>query len=661
MANEHEHEQSCSMCATDVFKERQVSWKRKKIAVIIVSASLLAAGLILDLVLFLKLPATILFIVMIGLTGYEIVPRGFSSIVKKRLDMNFLMFIAVIGAFLIGHGEEGATVLFLFYVAEFLEEWSVEMNRLSIGSLMGMTPEYAVVKKNGKEAYLHTHNIDVNEVIIVRPGEKIPLDGVVLKGESSVNQAPITGESVPVYKSMNDKIYAGTINETGFLEIKVTKKSEETLISKIVQFVEAAQKEKSPAERFIDRFTRYYTPVVIVSAILVAIIPVLILGLSFDVWIYRALTLLVISCPCALAISTPISIVSAITSSAKNGILIRGGSHMEEISRMKIFAFDKTGTLTKGKPEVIDIVPMNSNSNPTRKQIITWAAIAEKFSTHPLSSAIKRKADELVGKTPEPENYQYVSGQGNAAKFNEETILVGNRKLLKSNNIDLTNEADRLLKRLESQGKTATLVAKNGEVVGIVAMADILKDHSQETIKKLKLRNIETAIISGDNERTVKAIASQLGMNKYYADLSPEGKLRILEKLRIKYGRAAMVGDGVNDAPALAEADVGIAMGAAGSDAAIEIADVALMQDDLSKLPYLIDLSRQTTKVIRQNVLSSILIKGILAVLTMVGFVSLWLAVGVGDMGLSLAVIINALRMSLIRSNKNHEAVKGDQ
>ncbi|MFX1362655.1 MAG: heavy metal translocating P-type ATPase [Promethearchaeota archaeon] len=658
----HEHEQSCSMCATDMFKEKQVNWQRKKIAIIIASALLLATGLILGLILFLRLPATILFIMMVALTGYEIIPRGFSSILKKHLDMNFLMFTAVVGAFLIGHGEEGATALFLFYIAEFLEEWSVERNRLSIGSLMGMTPEFATVKKNGKEAYFHTHDIDINEVIIVRPGEKIPLDGVVLKGESSVNQAPITGESIPVYKSLNDKIYAGTINETGFLEIKVTKKSEETLISKIVQFVEAAQKKKSPSERFIDRFTKYYTPLVILSAILVAIIPVLILGLSFDVWIYRALTLLVISCPCALAISTPISIVSGITSSARKGILIRGGSHIEEISRMKIFAFDKTGTLTKGKPEVSNIVPINSNSNPTKEQIITWAAIAEKFSTHPLSSAIKRKADELVGKTPEPENYQYISGQGNVAKFNGETLLVGNRKLLKSNSIDLTSETDKLLKRLESQGKTATLVAKNGEVMGIVAMADILKEHSQETIRKLKLQNIETVIISGDNERTVKAIASQLGMNKYYADLSPEEKLRVLEKLRIKYGRIAMVGDGVNDAPALAEADVGIAMGAAGSDVAVEIADIALMQDDLSKLPYLVDLSRQTTKVIRQNVLSSILIKGILAILAMIGFVSLWLAVGVGDMGLSLAVIINALRLSLIRSKDRRESVKlGDQ
>lgn len=657
----HEHEQSCSMCATDVFKEKHVNWRRKEITIIVISALLLATGLILDIIFLLGLPAAILFIMMIGLTGYEIIPRGFSSILKKHLDMNFLMFIAVVGAFLIGHGEEGAIALFLFYIAEFLEEWSVERNRLSIGSLMGMTPEFATVKKNGEEVYSHTHDIDVNEVIIIRPGEKIPLDGVVLKGESSVNQAPITGESIPVYKSINDKVYAGTINETGFLEIKVTKKSEETLISRIVQFVEAAQKKKSSAERFIDRFTKYYTPLVILSAVLVAIIPVLVLGLSLDVWIYRALTLLVISCPCALAISTPISIVSSITSSAKNGILIRGGSHIEEISRMKIFAFDKTGTLTKGKPEVTNIVPMNSSSNLTKEQIITWAAIAEKFSTHPLSSAIKRKADELVGKTPDPENYQYVSGQGNAANFDGETILVGNRKLLKSNNIELTGEVDQLLKRLESQGKTATLVARNGEVVGIVAMADTLKENSQETIRKLELQNIETAIISGDNETTVKAIAGQLGMTKYYAGLSPEEKLRILEKLRMEYGRIAMVGDGVNDAPALAEADVGIAMGAAGSDVAVEIADIALMQDDLSKLPYLVDLSRQTTKVIRQNVLSSISTKGILAILTMMGFVSLWLAVGVGDMGLSLAVIINALRLSLIRSKTNYVSTKGDQ
>jgi Cd2+/Zn2+-exporting ATPase len=475
---------------------------------------------------------------------------------------------------------------------------------------------------------------------------------VIKKGFSLVNQAPITGESIPLSKQVGDEVYAGTLNGQGLLEIQVTKRAEETMISKIVQLVEKVQKQKSPTEKFIDKFAKYYTPSVILLATLVAIVPPMLFSAPFDNWIYRALTLLVVACPCALAISTPVSIVSGITSAARNGALIKGGTYVEEMSRMKVFAFDKTGTLTKGSPEVTDIIPIGHDSPQlTERELIVLAAGCEKYSTHPLSAAIIRKAEELGETIPDPEDFQYISGRGNIAKCNGGIILSGSRNLVKEKGVYFSLQIDEQMKKLESQGKTTTLVAENGEIKGIIAMADTVKEDAAETVRKLKEMGLKVVMISGDNEKTAKAIAGQLGIDRYFAELSPEDKLKIIDKLRREEKHVVMVGDGVNDAPALAKANVGIAMGAIGSDVALETADIALMHDDLSKLPYLFSLSKRTVKVMKQNIYYSILIKGSLAVLAVLGFVTLWLAVGIGDMGLSLAVILNAMRLSLIKDN----------
>jgi len=624
--------------------------ERKKVVTIIASATLLSLGLSIKFLLNEQAPATILFLAVVAVSGYQIVRRGLSSLLKKRLDMNLLMTLAAAGAFLIGHGEEGATVIFLFYIAEFLEDYAVEKTRRSVGALMKLAPELAIVKKDGKEVSVHVHEVGPKETILVRPGERIPLDGVVEKGFSLVNQAPITGESMPVSKQVGDEVYAGTLNGEGLLEIQVTKRIEETMISKIVQLVEKAQEQKSPTEKFIDRFAKYYTPSVVLLATLVAIVPPILFSSSFDNWIYRALTLLVVSCPCALAISTPVSIVSGITSAARNGALIKGGTYIEEMSKMKVFAFDKTGTLTKGRLEVTDIIPVGlSSSKLTERDLVVLAAGCERYSTHPLSAAIRRKAEELGKVIPDPEAFQYISGQGNIAKCNGGRILSGNRNLIKENGVYLNPQVDEQMMKLESRGKTTTVVAENSEVKGVIAMADTVKENAVDTVRKLKEMGLKVVMISGDNEKTAKVIAGQLGIDGYFAELSPEDKLKIIDELRREEKHVVMVGDGVNDAPALAKANLGIAMGAIGSDVALETADIALMHDDLSKLSYLLDLSKRTVKVMKQNIYSSILIKGSLAVLAVLGFATLWLAVGIGDMGLSLVVILNAMRLSLIK------------
>lgn len=649
----HSNEESCSLCATEVFEEKHPLWEKKKIALLIISAITLSFGLFLEFLTKEHTLATLLFMAVVGISGYEIVKKGLSSLLKKRLDMNFLMTAAAVGAFTIGHGEEGATVIFLFYIAEFLEDYAVAKTRRSVGALMKLAPESTTVKRNGEEVEVHVHVVSPGETIVVRPGERIPLDGIVRKGFSSVNQAPITGESVPLLKEVGDEVYAGTLNEEGFLEIEVTKTSDETMLSKIVKLVEKAQKEKSPTEKFVDKFAKYYTPSVMFLAVLVAVIPTVVFNAPFNEWIYRALTLLVIACPCALAISTPVSIVSGITSAARNGVLIKGGTYVEEMSKMKVFAFDKTGTLTKGKPEVTDIVPIShSSSILTQTDVVTLAATCERYSTHPLCVAMTRKATELGVAIPEPESFQYVPGQGNIARYDGDKIFSGSKKLLKKNGVNLTMEVEERIKKLESQGKTITLVAKNDRVTGIVATADTIKDHAIETVSRLKEMGLEVVMISGDNKETTKVIAEQLGIDNYFSELSPEEKLNIIDELRKNQKHVAMVGDGVNDAPALAKANVGIAMGVMGSDVALETADVALMHDDLSKLTYLVDLSKKTVKVMKENILSSIIIKGSLAILAVLGLVTLWFAVGVGDMGLSLAVTLNAMGLSFVRAKK---------
>ncbi|VVB77543.1 Copper-exporting P-type ATPase B [uncultured archaeon] len=628
----------CS-CGSEESIEKQPLWKQKKILIIFISLVVLGIGLYLEFFLKKDLFAQIAFFIVVLIAGYEIIKNALFSIFKLKFNMNVLMSLAAIGSFFIGHGEEGASVMFLFFIAEFLEEYASERAKKSIDSLLKITPETAVVLVEGKEKIKHVHEIKIGDIIVVKPGNRIALDGIVIKGISSVNQAPITGESMPVFKKIGDSVFAGTINEEGYLEIKVTKKSDQTIISRIAKFVETAQKKKSKTEIFVDKFAKYYTPIVILVAILTVIIPVFILGLSFQTWFYRALVLLVVSCPCAMAISTPVSIVSAITSAAKNGVLIKGGSYIEEIKKEKVIVFDKTGTLTEGKPEITDIIPLN---NYSKNELLTITASIESKSNHPLAIPIINKAQTEKIKLVNVSEFKSITGKGLKGKVYGKQFYIGKKSFFTEMNISLPNKD---IEKLENQGKTLVLISKNAHLIGIITLMDKLRDDSKETIKQIKDRGIITVMLTGDNKKVANAIAEKLGIDEVYSELLPENKAEIIDELLEKYKHVIMVGDGVNDAPALAKAHVGIAMGGNGSDIAIETADIVLMKDDLSKVVYLIDLSNKTMNVVRQNVTASILIKGSFAILALPGFIPLWLAVAVGDMGLSLGVILNALRI----------------
>ncbi len=634
----------CTICDEERESQPRI-WAGRKILLISISAALLLTGLIFEFILKRRFEAEILFISTAVISGYEIAREGLSSLLfRRRLSIDFLITIAAVGSFFIGHGEEGASVVFLFYIAEFLEEYAAERARRSIASLMELAPEEATVKREGREVKVPVQEVDVGETVIVRPGEKIPLDGEVIRGISSVNQAPITGESTPVTKQVGDVVYAGTINNEGFLEIRVTKRSSETLLSKIVKLVEEAQKMKSPTERFIDRFSKYYTPSVIFLAVCVATIPTFVFGMPFKEWFYRALVLLVVSCPCALAISTPVAMVSGITSAAKNGVLIKGSTYVEEINKVRVFAFDKTGTLTEGRLEVTDIISLGHPED----DILRIAASLEALSEHPIAKAITEKAKEKGVKLMMVDNFKAIAGKGVTGEIGGVPYYVGSRRLFEELSADFPDKEARLL---ENEGKTVIFVGNQGKVIGLIAVMDRIRDTTVLTMNELRRRGVKTIMITGDNERTARAIAEKIGIAEYHAELLPEDKVNIIAKLSDKYGYVAMVGDGVNDAPALARANVGIAMGAIGSDVSLETADIALMQDDLSKLPYLIELSGKTLEIVKENVIASILIKGSFAVLAFPGLITLWLAVAVGDMGLSLAVILNAMRLSLIKSS----------
>jgi Cd2+/Zn2+-exporting ATPase len=642
---DHEETLDCPSCTPDFSQEFTPIWKDRRILWILTSAITLSIGLVFRFILNFNVIAEIVFLLTAIMSGFEIAREGLSSlIVRKRMNIDLLIMIAAVGSFLIGQSEEGAAVLFLFAIAEFLEEYASERAQRSIMSLLKLAPEVATIRRDGEELEVHLHNINLNEIVIVRPGEKIPLDGEIVRGISSVNQAPITGESTPVTKHVGAEVYGGTINNEGFLEIKVTKRSDETMVSKIVKLVEEARRIKAPTEKFIDKFSKYYTPSVILMAIGVATIPTFAFDLPFNEWLYKALVLLVVSCPCALAISTPIAMVSGISSAARNGVLIKGSAYVEEINKIKVFAFDKTGTLTEGKLEVTDILGFGYS----REEVLLKAACLEAFSEHPIAKAINETAkEESRSKNIHTTNFRTITGMGATCEIDGEAYFVGSGRMFKEYSINFPQEK---VWELEREGKTVVLVGNENETIGLIAVMDRIRDNAFNSINELKNMGIRTEMITGDNERTAKAIAHRIGIDEYHAELLPEDKVNLIGNHLIQdYGHVAMVGDGVNDAPALAKANVGIAMGAIGSDVALETANIALMQDDLSKLPYLIELSKKIMEVVKQNVVASIIIKGSFAILAFPGLITLWLAIAIGDMGLSLAVILNAMRLSFIK------------
>ena len=610
-----------------------------------IAGILMAAGGLLEFRFNHKIMGQIVFAAVAILAGYQITLKGLGALLRLRLDMNFLMTVAAIGAFGIGHGEEGAAVLLLFAIAEGLEDYAADRARATIGKLLELAPLTARVRRNSREESLPTEQVQVGDIVLVRPGEKIPLDGLVRAGNSSVNQAPITGESVPVEKQPGDRVFAATLVNEGYLEIEVTKSSTETVLSRIVALVKEAEKKKSHAERFVGTFARYYTPSVVIAAVLVAVVPTLLFAQLFSTWFYRALVLLVVACPCALAISTPVSIVAALTNGARRGVLIKGGEYVEALRNARVFAFDKTGTLTEGK---LSVRKIESFRNVSEEDVLQVAAAIEEKSQHPIGQAIVEHARTQTMDIPDTSNFRSVTGKGAEAIIDGKKYLIGNRRMFEERNLPYPESRRQ---KAERAGETIVLVGTESEILGCIALSDRLRPEAPKTIQTLHSRGIRTVMLTGDARATAEAIALELQMDEVHSELLPEDKVAVVEVLREKYGHVVVVGDGVNDAPALARATVGIAMGAMGSDVALETADVALMQDDLSKIPYLVELSHRTVAVMKENIVASIAIKGIFAVLAFPGLVSLWLAVAVGDMGLSLAVILNALRIGLHRRN----------
>ena len=568
------------------------------------------------------------------------------SLRSMVLDMNFLMTAAAIGAIAIGEWFDAAMVMFLFSLGNALEARTMERTRESMRSLIELFPTQARIKRDEGEIMMPVAEVQVGDIFIVRPGEKIPTDGKVLAGYSTVNQASITGESAPVEKAPGDVVFAGSINQQGSIDAVATSTAQDNTLAKIVHLVEDAQAEKAPAQRFTEIFGRYYTPVVIGLAILVAVLPPLINAASFRDSLYVALTLLVVSCPCALVISTPVSIVSAIGNAAKNGVLIKGGSHLEAAGNISVIAFDKTGTITTGKAGVTDVIPAKGY---TRSEVLSLAASVESRSEHPLAEAVRRAAAEENIPLKEVTDFAALTGMGAAAKFDNTTCVIGNSRLMEQLDIDISAEAQ-TFKDMQLQGKTAILVASNGRLAGIIGVTDMVRETARDAFRRLRRIGIERIVmITGDNEATARAVARDLDIDEYYAELLPQDKVDIVRVLIERFGsRVAVVGDGVNDAPALAAATVGIAMGAAGSDTALETADIALMSDDLSRLPYAIRLSRKAIQVVRQNIYFSLAVIGVLISTALLGWLTLSLGV-FGHEGSALIVIANGMRLLRFR------------
>lgn len=596
-----------------------------------------------------RIPMSI-FIAAIVIGGIDIFRVGFKNIIRFDFDMKTLMTIAVIGAAIIGEWKEGAVVVFLFAVSEALEAYSMNKARQSIEGLMDIAPPVALVKRADGDHYhemeLNTEDIQIDDILIVKPGQKIAMDGVVITGLSTVNQAAITGESVPVNKVVGDEVFAGTLNEEGAMEVRVTKRVEDTTIAKIIHLVEEAQAEKAPSQKFVDRFAKYYTPVIMLIALLVAVLPGVITG-DWQTWIYQGLATLVVGCPCALVISTPVAIVTAIGNAARQGVLIKGGVYLEELGHIKAVAFDKTGTLTKGTPEVTKLVVAPTED---KRDVLYKIAAVEKPSQHPLARAILTKALAEKVDIIEPQDFQSVTGKGAYGTVNGETVYVGSLKWIASLvKLDATVQAQ--AKEMQELGHSVIAACTDEKMLGIVGIADQVREESKGVFDRLRKQHVEhTVMLTGDAEPTAKAIAAELGMTDVRAGLLPEDKLSAMKDLRAQYGKVAMVGDGINDAPALATASVGIAMGGAGTDAALETADVALMGDDLTKLPYTIGLSKKTLNIIKQNIAFALGLKAIALLLVIPGWLTLWIAI-FADMGATLLVVLNSLR--LMRTQKS--------
>ncbi|GAA0717355.1 Cd2+/Zn2+-exporting ATPase [Halorubrum trapanicum] len=641
--------------------------------------------------------ASVAYLLAVAVAGPPILRNGFYSLRGLSLDIDLLMSVGVVAALLVDLPFEAATLAVLFSVAELLERYSIDRARTSLRELMELSPDEAVVIRDGDEETVPAESVATGERLAVRPGERVPLDGVVREGSGAVDESPITGESVPAEKEPGDEVYAGSINEAGYLEIESTATASESTIARVVELVEAANGEETRAERFVDRFAAVYTPVVVVGAIATAALGPVLVGGGAETWFVRGLTLLVVACPCAFVISTPVSVVSGVTAAARNGVLIKGGEHLEAAGDVDAVALDKTGTLTRGELSVTDVVPLGDRD---ADDVLACATAIERRSEHPVAAAIVERGEE-TGADPDDEDatddetevtgFEALTGEGVRADLDGETHYAGKPSLFEELGFDLSHAhvrsdggvvrerdgdskaaaepepcdhgqyldlASETIPRLQAEGKTVVLVGTETELEGVVAVADTVRPEAAWVVDRLHELGIErVAMLTGDNERTARAIGDRVGVDEVRAELLPDEKVAAVRELAAETeGGVAMVGDGINDAPALAAADVGIAMGAAGTDTAIETADVALMADDLTRLPYVVDLSSRASTTIRTNIGASLAVKAVLAAGAPLGYVSVAMAVVVGDMGMSLGVTGNALRLGNVEPAEPPEA-----
>ena len=639
-------QRDCEYCSIDADSNKSslhihpANFDWKKISTVFSGASLLLA-LFFSWVLNIKEGAEILYLISIFSGGYFVIHGAIRGLTKQRfLNIDFLVTVAAIGAIYIDQLAEAAAVVFFFSLAEAFERFGIKRSKEALEALVSKSPKTAILK-NGKE--IQVNEIKKGAVVITRPGDLIPLDGVVVEGISSVDEAAITGESIPKDKRRGSAVFAGTLNRQGYLEIEVTKESKDSTFAKIVELVEKAQNSRAPAQEFIDRFSKYYTPIVVGGAILITVIPPLFFGGIFADWLYRALILLVIACPCALVISTPISIASAIGGASKRGVLIKGGKYLEALAKIKIIAFDKTKTLTLGEPYISDVVTFNGF---TEEQVLADAAGIEKFSSHPLAKSILDFAQKKNITPHLMEKYENIAGKGGKATClvcNDLEHCVGNLKLVEADSVSVKEVLEKT-EKFEKEGKTVVLVSEGKKIMGALAIADKVRKDALQAITMLDSMEVKSVILTGDNKHAAGFVAKKLNIKKAYASLLPDEKLKKIEELKKEYTVVAMVGDGVNDAPSLAASSVGIAMGAGGSDVAIETADVALMNNNLLNIPLALNLGKKTVRTIRYNISASLGIKAIFLILALFGFADLELAI-ISDSGVAILVILNSLRL----------------
>lgn len=582
--------------------------------------------------------STILFIISYLIVGLPVLQKALKNMKKRKIfDENFLMTIATLGALAIGELPEAVAVMLFYQIGELFQSLAVDKSRKSVKELMNIRPDYANVEREGNLQKVDPENVKIAEIIIIKPGEKIPLDGIIIEGESSLNTVALTGESMPTNVKQGDEVLSGCVNNTGLLKVKVTKEFGESTVSKILELVENASSRKSKSEAFISKFAKYYTPIVVIIALIIAIIPPIIFSQPFITWIYRALTFLVVSCPCALVISIPLSFFGGIGASSKIGVLVKGSNYLEALSNIEIIVCDKTGTLTEGKFKVQNISP----TGVTEKELLKLASYAENYSTHPIALSIKEEYGEKID-PKKISDVKEISGKGVKATINGEEILVGNAKLMKEYKINLPEN-----------NKNQIYVSRNNNYIGSIEVSDKIKEDSYKTVKELKKHNVKKIVmLTGDKDEVSKEVSEKLGLDEYHSELLPQDKVKIVEDLmknKSEKSKLLFVGDGINDAPVLALSDIGIAMGGLGSDAAIEAADIVIMTDEPSKIAEAINVSKRTMKIVKENIIFALTVKVLVLILASLGIATMWAAV-FADVGVSVLAILNALRILKIES-----------